>query len=431
MLPLRSLLAHGLSIVVVVLCAGISLAAEPAASAKPRAAAVNDFKSTHFLVHTDLPAKEAQELLEKLETMIALVSRYWGRPCAGVIECYVARDLANWPAGSLDPGGRAKIAAGAGVTRTDVLMLGNKTVAAKSVVYATSERGTAQHEAVHAYCGQTFGTTGPLWYAEGMAELAQYRLPSGGVGCHAVMADYLRKAPRRTAAQVASEAGTTGDGWRNYAWRWALCHMLAYNSNYSSRFRTFGRGLLDGQPRKFGEEFAAVADQLEFEYRFFVERVRSGYRVDLCRWDWKRSFSPLSPGATLDCKVLARRGWQPTGMLVEAGSRYEVSTAGQWRTAAHLPQVSADGGRKGRGRLIGVILSDYQLSKPFLIGGHGTFAAPTSGKLYVRCQDAWNELADNNGTMQVRLRRSPRKPQMNADGRRWSTTKATVLNSHR
>ena len=29
---------------------------------------------------------------------------------------------------------------------------------------------------VHAYCGQTFGTTGPLWYREGMAQL----MTSGG-----------------------------------------------------------------------------------------------------------------------------------------------------------------------------------------------------------------------------------------------------------
>ena len=30
-------------------------------------------------------------------------------------------------------------------------------------------------------------------------------------------------------------------------------------------------------------------------------------------------------------------------------------------------------------------------------------AAPSSGKLYLRCKDAWNELADNKGVVTVRL----------------------------
>ena len=384
------------------------------------------------MVHTDASAAEAAGMLKRLEATLAWAKSYWGRPSTGVIECYSVADLRRWPKATLPAAARQKIVDRAGVTFTDTLTLNGRHVAAKAIVYAPAEGGSLAHEAVHAYCGQTWGTAGPLWYAEGMAELGQYRLPGGGVGCHRAMADYLRQAPRRSAAQVVRETGTTGDGWRNYAWRWALCHMLAHNPNYAGRFRAFGRGLLDGQPRTFGDEFAAVADQLEFEYRFFVDRVKSGYRVDLCRWDWKHSFSPLSAAAKIECKVLARRGWQATRVLVEAGASYEVSTAGQWRTEASSPHVNADGGQKGRGRLIGAVLSDYKLSKPFLVGQRGTFVAPVSGKLYVRCQDAWNELADNEGTMQVRLRRSSvNEPQINADERRWSTTKSTVLNSHR
>ena len=41
----------------------------------------------------------------------------------------------------------------------------------KIVVFAAARPGVAEHEVVHAYCGQTFGTTGPLWYREGMAQL--------------------------------------------------------------------------------------------------------------------------------------------------------------------------------------------------------------------------------------------------------------------
>ena len=37
----------------------------------------------------------------------------------------------------------------------------------------------------------------------------------------------------------------TGDCWQNYAWRWALCHLLVNNPNYSATFRKVGLKMLD------------------------------------------------------------------------------------------------------------------------------------------------------------------------------------------
>ena len=45
---------------------------------------------------------------------------------------------------------------------------------AKSVVYASARSEVVRHEAVHAYCHQTFGRIGPVWYSEGMAEMGHY-----------------------------------------------------------------------------------------------------------------------------------------------------------------------------------------------------------------------------------------------------------------
>src|SRR5262245_64340692 len=113
-----------------------------------------DYTSPHFLVHTDLSASDAKELLTRLETMLSLISAYWGKPPSGIIECYVVDDLSNWPEGSIPSAdGRAKIEAGAGVTITQRISQGKRFVA-KAVVYASADRNTPQHEAVHAYCGQ-------------------------------------------------------------------------------------------------------------------------------------------------------------------------------------------------------------------------------------------------------------------------------------
>ena len=54
-----------------------------------------DYRSDHFYLHTDLSPAGSQELLERLETMLDLISTYWARPCLGLIECYVVDDLAS------------------------------------------------------------------------------------------------------------------------------------------------------------------------------------------------------------------------------------------------------------------------------------------------------------------------------------------------
>ncbi len=196
-----------------------------------------DYQSQHFLIHTDLPPGEANELLERLETMLGLISDFWSRPPQGMIECYVVRDLANWPANSLHPVGQAAIENRAGITITAKIRRGNVGVA-KSVVYAVADRGTPQHESVHAYCGQNFGTTGPVWYSEGMAEMGQYwRKGLTTVNCRPEIVEYLRASPTKSLNEIVNGNEVTGDSWQNYAWRWALCHLLANNPNYSDKFR--------------------------------------------------------------------------------------------------------------------------------------------------------------------------------------------------
>ena len=376
------------------------------------AAAPAKYESPHFLLHTDLTAKEAQELLKRLETMLELISKYWAHPPVGVIECFVVRDLDKWPAGSLPPHGRAKIEQGAGVTTTDSMVNigpgGARYRTSISVVYAVADRGTPQHEAVHAYCGQTFGTTGPLWYAEGMAEMGQYwSKDDPSVHIDPTVLRYLKTArPQslRDIVETNSDRSFTGDSWQNYAWRWALCHMLANNTNYRERFRPLGMGFLTGQKVSFEQTYGAMAAEISFEYLFFVEHLEQGYRADLCSWDWKKKFKPLYGTAPATAKILAKSGWQPTGVTCTAGEQYEFSAPGTWQPSKAAKEVSADGSASGEGRLVGVLMHEFKLGKPFPLGSYGTFEAPAEGNLYLRCQDKWNELADNKGAITVKLK---------------------------
>lgn len=397
------------------LCLPTPLAAQTKRDKAKPAGGPAEFRSQNFYIHTDLAPQEAQELLERLETMLAIISSYWARPNSGVIECYVVNDLANWPQGALPEEGLGHVEAGAGVTITTTLSSGGVGIA-KSVVYAVADRGTPQHEAVHAYCGQTFGTTGPVWYSEGMAEMGQYwhkdEFSKRGtvyqsVHVHDVVLEYLRESEPKSLNEIVNGKEFTGDSWQNYAWRWALCHLLANNPNYAAKFRPLGLALLKKELTSFEAVYGDMADEIMFEYRFFLKHLAQGYRVDLCSWDWNRKFRAPKGSATVAAKIKADRGWQPSGVIVTEGVNYEYKAAGNWQTAKDGPSLSADGAESdGAGRLMGVVMDaeKFALGEPFELGADGSFKAPASGRLYLRCGDKWGELADNSGTLTIKLK---------------------------
>ena len=57
------------------------------------------------------------------------------------------------------------------------------------------------------------------------------------------------------------------------------------------------------------------------------------------------------------------------------------------------------------GQLVGVLFNDYELSEPFAIPADGLFVAPGEGQLFLRCEDAWNRLADNKGKVSLTFKR--------------------------
>ncbi len=370
--------------------------------------AIQSFQSKSFQVVTDLSADEARELLGRLESMLGLISNYWGRPHRGVIEMYVVKDLSRWPAAQLRgmaPDGLISIQSGGGLTKGTVVSRGRE-FRSKAVVYATADRGTPQHEAVHAYCVHAFGKTGPVWYAEGMAEVGQYwRADDKSVQIHPEVLRYLRDAPRKSIRDIVdSPLEATGDSWQNYAWRWVLCHLLGHNENYTARFKPLGMALLTKNDTSFAKVYGSQAQEIQFEYNLFLDNLEQGYRVDLCSWDWKTPFRPPRGDNSLLSQIDAGRGWQASRLRAVKGTEYEYVASGEWQTSQAGEPVDADGDANGRARLAGVLLADETLTEPFELGTAGTWTAPADGNLYLRCRDAWGEIADNRGTLSVRLK---------------------------
>ena len=438
-----------------VLISATAAGGEPAADADAKPP-IGVYESRHFVVHSDLTASEARRRAAQLEATLETISAYWGRPLRQRIECYLVDDLAVWPPGTLPhPLARILLERVGGGTDYQIVSNssskgekggpGRKAGELRQVrVFALATPGIAEHEVLHAYCSQVFGTGGPDWYKEGMAVMASYATQGPPeVHCPQEVVHHLRRSARRQVGQVvrsgtftapmsasfsrlsrnltdddqtladrlpASRWGAADDlivqnAQESYASSWALCHLMSHHPDFKRRFRRLGQSILASQNVSFERAFAGVCDEISFEYGFFLDHVDQGYRVDLCYWNWNKPFTYLKPDGVVRVGVKAAHGYQPSGLQVVRGKEYSFQVSGQWRTRSAGPDFTADGDHTGHGQLLGVVMHDYELSTAFKLGVEGSFTAPRTGRLYLRCQDAWNKLADNNGVVSVKLRR--------------------------
>ncbi|MCA9258674.1 MAG: hypothetical protein KDA61_05725 [Planctomycetales bacterium] len=394
------------------------------------------YRSRHVLLHTDVGDEPASELLKRLEATLGYASRYWRRPAKGMLECYVAKHVDAWPADALPhPLARLAISRIGGVTTT-LPGLNRAKGSARPICYARAEDGIPEHEIVHAYCLASFGRCGPTWYKEGMAELARLggdRRPD--VRCPAEYIEFFRTQPPRTIASIVHQGETTAGISRSlrevasqleqadqsqdalvhwteshaeevtkaldaYRWNWALCHFLAHNENYAREFRRLGRALLEGREANFDATYADVQQQMEFEFRQFVQHVDVGLRADLCRWDWGTPCQKLRGSEECEKRILAHRGYQASGVALQAGARY----AYRCRNAACAPRSQIGPKEQttlGEYPLEAAILSDRQLGEPFILQRRGTFVANSTGPMYVRLHGKWTDIGDVRGAIHL------------------------------
>lgn len=370
-------------------------------------------RSQHFAFLTDVSDREGQIILDKLETMVQLLTDYFRLGPRQPVEGFIVRDLEKWPAGAInDPIGMAKIQERSGVCV-------NTTIGAarRAVLYSANDHGVIQHECVHGFCHLTFGSTGPTWLAEGLAEMGQYwKANQKEVEISTVPMSFLQNVqPKRKLNDIAIDVGPIpanmrmpSGTWQDYVWRWALCHLLANNPNYSDRFKPMAMAMMQRTPGvTFQTVYGQVAQELSFEYDQFLQNVDNGYRADLCAWDWKAKFEPLENRREVKITVKAQSGWQPSGVIVKRGVSYDLAASGTWKIAAKNKPIGPDGDANQRGKLEGVILHEFELTEPIPLGSKARFIAPEAGQLYLRCRDDWKSIADNSGEIAVKMRCTP------------------------
>lgn len=295
------------------------------------------------------------------------------------------------------------------------------------------------HEATHVFMRHIGGEADelPLWFLEGMAELvATHLIADDGSIAFNVFPDVRERFAgldrMELLRQDISENGVrsiedvtrlrNGDFSRleTYAWAWALCAFLDSHPETRDGFRDAVRHLRERSlPPWLAEVAAGDPVGLEVAWTQFVSHVTY-------RFDFERTRIAILDGMPLtgpqSVDVRSNRGWQSSGVRVEAGQRYSVESAGQITLAdTPRPWVSEADGISFQyvdglpiGRLLGTVLSAEgdaatrarSMLNELPLGNAAGFVAPVSGTLYLRINDDWGSLADNRGALRVTIQNS-------------------------
>lgn len=165
-------------------------------------------------------------------------------------------------------------------------------------------------------------------------------------------------------------------------------------------------------------ELGDVWPKLAENWQVFVVNAEYGY-------DWSRNeveyreAVPLS-GDVATAEIRADRGWQSTGIRLEAGMNYELTASGQYQIKNDgEPWMCEPNGvtihywkKRPLGMLVGAIRSDQwagqtitPLAAPEGIGMKTTIQPTAPVTLFLKVNENPGHLADNEGTIQVEIRR--------------------------
>jgi hypothetical protein len=207
-----------------------------------------------------------------------------------------------------------------------------------------------------------------------------------------------------------------------YGWSWAAVQFFDQNPEYQAPFRRSQADVRD-ESLEFSRQLARRIQRpwadVELQWQDFVAQLDYGYDVSrsILRFAPAR---PLKPRGT-EVVVRADRGWQGSGVPVEAGQTYRLMARGRFQVHDQPePWWSEPDGvtlRYVGGRPLGVLLAAVvpsrqprdsraevaPLQNPMVVGSEWEWVPETSGTLYFRINDSPAELSGNQGELTVRV----------------------------
>ena len=386
-------------------------------------------ESVHCELVTDLPSSVE---IDQLPLLIDLAVPIWAKrfdveprqTTDWRVRAYLIDDRAKFEAMGLMPEGREEFPHG--------LALGYE-VWLNDQPSDYYRRCLWLHEVTHSFMMTTLGGCGPGWYMEGVAELCGAHTwdPATDALRLAVIPEDKRGSPMWGRIKLIREATKEGIpatieavqkidnraamSTTSYAWVWALAHFLDHHPSYHDRFAVMpGWVLSDKFNRRFDRAYGQDRKRLNQEWRLFVSTITYGHDLEREAIGFREG-QPLS-GGTENITIAADRGWQSSGVRVEANRRYRITGEGQFIIGQEpdgTPWPCEAGGvtlAYHRGLPVGQLLATVDAGAGAFIhyepiGTEGVYTSPQSGTLYFRVNDAPNRLAENRGTLEVTIER--------------------------
>jgi len=288
------------------------------------------------------------------------------------------------------------------------------------------------HEGVHGFVNHFFGSCGPNWYMEGVAELLgthswDEKTKTLTVPYFPESRDTVPFWPRirdlraenqpRNIEMVFTMSFDGADNTPSYAWSWGLAAFLNGHPLYSDLLRdaVVDVSLSHAEfTRRFRTKLEAIqSGRVHVDWSDFLARLEYGYDFE------RNAIKDLTPGKPLrsaaqEITVQTDQGWQNAGILVEKGKTYSFQAKGRFQLAQEGGKIwwSEPNGvtiRYYQGRPLGLLLGSVLPAQKgaqfhlFPIGDTASWTAPETGTLFFRINDGAAELRDNSGTVLVKV----------------------------
>ena len=396
------------------------------------AAGIRKLAGKHLALYTDvLPGPEIDDLTAAFDAAVPLWCQYFEIP---------AERAADWRLTGFLMQEKNRFV-GTGMLPAELPPFPNGYQRGKSLwVYNQAHgyyrRHLLLHEGTHAFMDHFLGALGPPWYAEGMAELlGTHRWQDGQLTLGYVPKDKT-ETPGWGRVKIIKDEAAAGRGLmpaaimdygptahqRNepYGWCWGLATFLDAHPRCREAFRQ-----LRGMVRKpeftdwFRQQLQADWPDINEEWQLFVMNLDYGYDVGR-EAIVRKSAQPLPPeGAT--ATIIADRGWQSTGIRLEAGAKYRLAAKGRYQIGKSSDIWWCEPGgitlhyNQGRplGLLLGAVRDDTQplagltpLARPEVVGLETTLTVRTPGTLYLKVNESAAGLSDNAGQIVIRIART-------------------------
>jgi hypothetical protein len=401
----------------------------PIDDAKAAAAGIRKLPGQHLTLYTDVPSQPVvDELPEVFDAAVPEWCRYFGLDPLEVADWHMTGFL-------IQEKNRFQ---GTGLMPADLPPFLNGYQRGPYVwAYEQSDayyrRHLLLHEGVHGFMNLLIGGIGPPWYAEGMAELlSTHRWQDGRIEV-AYMPEDKTETPGWGRIKIVRDDLQAGRGMmpisimnygpqahlqnEPYGWCWALAAFLDGHPAYRDRFRSlFHRVREPDLTQACQQLFAEDWIDLNEQWQIFVVDLDYGY--DLERAAVQRRPSAALPPGGATVTVDAARGWQSTGIRLEAGQAYRLVASGRYQVAETTEIWWCEPGgvtiryHQGRplGLLVGAVRDDSQpldglspLTRPEPVGLARDWIPETGGTLYLKINESSAQLADNQGQLTVRI----------------------------